>query len=710
MRRLLGPAVLLGLATLLALLTIYRPSLSPPRLEERQREVAVAKGQVLVDTPKSVFIDGSQDPRLPSNLAMTYALFLKTDGARAQIAEALGLKPDAVAASGPFTELLDRAIIRRELPTAAQVKPTDRDHRIVLDFYGDRPVVTIYGQAPTPEEARKLVEATIAVLTHHVAASEREANVPEDVAAKLRPLGVYGGGVVDPGINLELAGLIFLLTLGLGGGLLYHRERVRRRGPPARRRRRGPALASMEPGEDDWPRTYRLLPWSVAAFLVMIFLVPFHAITLPIPIPMDGKLDRPVLGAVIMLWVGGYVVLKGPARPKVIFTRMHVAALAFLALACLGMVLNATGLIHLGEFTLGLKKLVLLGSYIVLLFVVASVVRPSEVPMFAKLIIGVSVLTALGTIAEYRFGYNVFYDLSDKLLPGDVAVPSDMLSKDAIGRLTIYGPGGHALEVATLLGMAMPFAVVEALRQKELRGRVIYGLVLAILLAGALSTEKKTAVVAPVASLVVLAAYRPTLIVRRLIPMGLVLGVLVAALSPGAVQSVFGQLGDFNNSRSTQDRTADYDGVTPDVTSHLLMGRGFQTYDHTKYRILDNEYLGLIVGVGLIGLLAYLAMIVATMSGAHALIRGRDPTRADLALACSGSVAVFAVATLLFDILARPHVAYLFFFLGGLVAVLRQQQPAREPARRVAWPPVRSRSHAAVGEGRTATPNPLSSA
>jgi hypothetical protein len=216
--------------------------------------------------------------------------------------------------------------------------------------------------------------------------------------------------------------------------------------------------------------------------------------------------------------------------------------------------------------------------------------------------------------------------------------------------------------------------------------------------------------VAPAASLLVLAAYRPTLIVRRLIPMGLVLGLLVGLMSPGAAQSIFSQLTDFNNSRSTQDRTADYDGVTPDVTSHLLMGRGFQTYDHTKYRILDNEYLGLVVGVGLVGLIAYLAMIVATMSGAHALIRGRDPTRADLALACSASVAVFAVATLLFDILARPHVAYLFFLLGGLVAVLRQQQAVKEPAAVPAWPPSRSREHVpARREGRTATPKPLNS-
>jgi hypothetical protein len=708
MKRLLGPALVLVLAFVLAFLTIYKLSPSSPYVEKRQREFAVAKGEVLIDTPKSALIDGSQDPRLPSNFAATYALFLKTNAARTQIGAQLGLPPGAVAASGPFTELVGREIIRRDLPTAAAIKPSERKHRIVLDYYGDRPVLTIYAQAPTTPEARALVEATIATLTKHVTTSERVSNVPDDVRATIRPLGVRNGGVVNPGINVQLAAIVFLLTLGIGGGILYANERTRRRGPPAPRRAGEPEETTRE-FIDDWPHTFRLLPWCVAIVLVMIFLIPFQAITLPIPMPMDGKLDRPVLAGIILLWVGSFIVLRGPARPNIVFTRMHIAALVFLAVACLGVVLNATALIHLEEFTLGLKKLVLLGSYIVLLFIVASVVRPSEVPKFVTLLIGVAALCAIGTIVEYRFGYNAFYEWSAKLFPGNVAIPGDLLGRDSLGRLTVYGPGGHALEVATLLGMAMPFAVVRLIKQPDLRGRVIYGLVLAFLIAGALATEKKTAAVAPVASLFVVAAYRPRLIVRRLLPMGLILGVLVALMSPGAIQSIVSQLSNLDGSRSTQDRTSDYDGVVPDVTSHLLMGRGFQTYDHTKYRILDNEYLGMIVGVGLIGLIAFVAIMLATMSAAHPVIRGRDPTRADLALGCSAAIAVFAVATLLFDILARPHDTYLLFFIAGLVAVLRQKQPASAPMPSSAWPPVRSRADQARREGRIAASKTLNS-
>jgi O-antigen ligase len=131
----------------------------------------------------------------------------------------------------------------------------------------------------------------------------------------------------------------------------------------------------------------------------------------------------------------------------------------------------------------------------------------------------------------------------------------------------------------------------------------------------------------------------------------------------------------FGNVRSSQDRTSDYDGVRPDVVSHLLFGRGYQSYDGHKYRILDNEYLFLIIGVGLIGLVAYLAILAAALSAAHGTARSRDPVRARFVLGAAGAVAVIGMATALFDVLSFPHVPYLLFFMAAIIVVLRE--PAR---------------------------------
>ena len=44
--------------------------------------------------------------------------------------------------------------------------------------------------------------------------------------------------------------------------------------------------------------------------------------------------------------------------------------------------------------------------------IVASVVRPGEVQAMLKFMLVLAVVMAVGMIVEYRFPYNVFYDLS----------------------------------------------------------------------------------------------------------------------------------------------------------------------------------------------------------------------------------------------------------------------------------------------------------
>ena len=45
------------------------------------------------------------------------------------------------------------------------------------------------------------------------------------------------------------------------------------------------------------------MPWIVAGFLAMVWLLPFDAIELPVHLPLDAKLDRLLLLLVGALWV-----------------------------------------------------------------------------------------------------------------------------------------------------------------------------------------------------------------------------------------------------------------------------------------------------------------------------------------------------------------------------------------------------------------------
>jgi O-antigen ligase len=686
-------AILVVIAMLAALLVGFRPSLSPPALHSRNVALGAAQAAVLVDTRNSqlaaIAPAGEDSTALAAQLAVSYALYLQSDRATSAIGEAVGLHGLSVAASGPFTLLLGRENLGPKLPTPPDPILVDHGYRLLLDVDGERPMLSIYGEAPTVGAAVKLVDAARALLMQHVRSEQPAQPGSRPVnAVLLRQLGPTTGGLVGGGARWQLMGLVFALAMALGASLLCARRERRLR--VARARADGAALDRLEdepPNSDDWPHTNRVLPWALAGFMVMLFLTPFDAIDLPVSLPLSSTLDRPLLVALATLWLLTLAIVSGAARPRVKLTRVHFAVLAFLGVCCLGVALNGGALASMDEISLVVKKLALLVSYILFFFVVASVIRPREVPRYAALMVALGVIVAIATVVEYRMHYNVFYSLWGKLLP--ITIPSDLDAPDSIGRLTVYGPTNQPLELAALLAMVLPFAVIGSIDAATRRRRLLYTIAIGLLLAGGLATSRKTSIVAPVGAILLLVVYRPRTIVRSLLGLALVLGVLVHFTSPGALGSVLTQLepGHVNNVLSTTDRTARYDAVRPDILSNPLLGRGYESYDPHKYRILDNEYLGLLITTGLLGILAYLAIFATMMSAAHRTIRGPDPRRASLALAAFAAVGVIALSSGLFDVLSFPHVPYLLFFIGAMIVALREHSPASQPVRRGAARP-----------------------
>ncbi|HEY3829184.1 MAG TPA: hypothetical protein VGL57_08315 [Solirubrobacteraceae bacterium] len=696
-------ALLVLLAALAALLSAYSPSLSPPGLHARSLSIGAAKAKVLLYTsaigsaPTTLGPQTRADTYLAAQSAVQYDLYLQSDEATSKIGREIGLHGQRVAASGPFTLLLGRQSVgvRSQPPDPRHV---NHSYRLLLDVDGANPVLTIYGQAPTARAAIAIVDAARGVLIGHVAEQETAQRRGNEEAAIVRPLGPSTGGLVDPGVQWQLMAFVFDLVLAIGGSLLYAFQQRRRRVLVARAavgsRPVGASGAEDELDRlddesfagDDWPHTTRLLPWGLAGFVAMLFLVPFQSIELP----GGANLDRPLLIVLVLLWISSLALLSGAARPRLNLTRVHFALFAFFALCCLGVALNGAALANMNEIGLSAKKLALLFSYILFFVVVASVVRPREVPRFVALMVGLGVVLALATVIEYRTHYNIFYSLWGKVLP--VTTPAELDIPDSIGRLNVLGPTDQPLELAALLAMVLPFALMGSIEASTRRRRVFYIIAVALLLAGGVATSRKTSLVAPAAGILLLSVYRPRTVIRSLLGLGLVLGVLVHVTSPGALGSVIEQLepGHLNTVHTTTDRVARYDAVRPDILSHLLIGRGYGSYDPHKYRILDNEYLGVLITVGLLGLVGYAAFLLAMMLLAHRTIRGPDPRRSGLALASLASVGVIVVASALFDVFSFPHVPYLLFFVGGMIVALRSPSPAAapasEPARRLRGP------------------------
>ena len=118
---------------------------------------------------------------------------------------------------------------------------------------------------------------------------------------------------------------------------------------------------------------------------------------------------------------------------------------------------------------------------------------------------------------------------------------------------------------------------------------------------------------------------------------------------------------------------SDYDAIRPDVFSHPAFGRGFGSYNHTSYRILDNELLTRLVESGIVGVLAFILIIVTILAVAAPIIRSRDPSRAPPALAIAAAAVPFLVLSALFDEMSFPHAPYALLTLAGLLAVLASE-------------------------------------
>lgn len=699
------------------MLSVCRVSLLPPGVEKRQIEIGAAAAHVLVDADRSFILSGASRNTDFSSLNSRAELFgnlIASPPVRALIARRMGVEAGEIATIARLTaEAPDAMSDAPSEQRADQIALSRRPYRLDLQTDPVRPVLSIYAQAPSTPAAIGLAEAAMAGLREHLTRRADMVGSPH-IFVRLDQLGPARGGVINHHMAPQIALLTFLVVFAACVGLLSIAVRVHRG-------RRAASRADRPPGRTgqahtlihrggDWPRTTRVLPWMVAAFLAMLWLLPFNTIELTASLPFDLKLDRIVLPFVLGLWALALAV-GGAGAPRIRATWIHVGIGAFGAVVGISIILNALSLNQALEFDLAVKKLALVLAYGLFFLVVSSVVRRSEIHAFLRYTLGLAVLAAAGMLWEHRVGYNIFYDLSDWVLPPIFEVgQAEAGFEDAKGRALTRGPGEHPLEAVAMLSMALPIAVVGMLRSARWRTTLLYGLAACVMVAALLSTDRKSALLAPLAVLLVIAYYRRADLLR-LAPVAAAGTLAVQLLSPGSLSSVLFQLRpDQLGVDTVSDRAADYDAVRPDVWTNLLFGRGYGTYDPSSYRVLDSEVLNRLVDTGVIGLLFLLAMLLSIALTASGPIRSGDPVNSAVALAIAPAAAAFLVLAFLFDVGGYPHPPYILMSLAALLAVLvsspevcRSRSDERRrpmPLREVVAPPPARGARRAPAEGQ----------
>lgn len=718
-RNLLIVAASALIALALAGASVSRVSVLPPKLEQRDFQTAGATTHVLIDLDRSRITD--------RDALWDYFNTLETRaGALAQLmASATGVKyigrraqvpPDEIAAVAPITAgVVDVLREPGSEQRARQILLEKKPYRLEIQSRPDGPVLDIYSQAPSTAQAERLADASIEGLRDYLRALASRRGAGPDIPVHLNQLGRARGAVLTPGMELKVATLTLLLAFAVAYGGLRGLVAIRlKRGrgpqePPDSWSRRGvverglTAATSHEPRapsvppvtplpnaggavalpavgprlglygiaarDGNWPRTTRVLPWMVAAFMTLLWLVPFDSIQLNVSSPIDLKLDRLVLPIIAVTWLLS-LASAGRGAPRLRLTWVHGAVGAYVIVACLSVILDAGTLSQALELDTSFKKLPLLVAYLSLFVMMASIVRREEIGAFLKLTLLLAVICGLGMFWESRSLYNVFFDWSDKLFPGPFEVAIKDSGWDSAGRRVTHGPAANGLVAVGMLSMALPIAVLGAIQAKRVRGQILYGLATCVLIAALLATQRKTGVIAPLAGVLALAYFRRRELLR-LAPVAIVLVAVVLIVSPGTVVPVLDQFKpDRLEANTVVDRELDYDAIRPDVWSHFAFGRGYGSYQPIGHQVLDSEVLVHIVEMGVLGLVAFILLGVSVIASARATINSRDPILAPSALAGAAAAVVFLVLATLFDTMAWPQVPYIFLCFAALVAAL----------------------------------------
>jgi hypothetical protein len=733
-RRTPSVLVCVAVATLAAMASVTHLSLFPPSFGgARHLEVAGAATQILVDRRRSPLADRlaqTGDFVSLGSRSTLLAQLMTSAPVRAEIARHAGVPPAELSGVSPVTSNAPAVFNEPDFERRAdQIFRSGAPYQLNVQANPVIPGMSVYAQAPTVAEAQRLADAAAPAMRAYLRRQALANGTDPRNQVTFEQIGPARGSVLNPGAAIEIGVFTFIVALAVCGFALALVRRGRLgwkaaapelpadepggggapSGSPARDDRPqrplwdtprpaggGSALAvapapaptvlaptlhsvtrtAVSAGRaaatraGDWPRTTRLLPWMLAGFMAVIWLVPFNTIQLTASLPIDLKFDRLILPGIVFAWVLA-LAAGGRGAPRLRVTGVHIALAAFVGCACLSLVLNAQALNHTLEFDRGLKKLTLILSYLSVFVMLASVIRRTEVRAFLNYTLGLAVVCALGTIWEYRFKYNIFYGLSDQILPGIFSVgTAEPGVADQIGRRLVRGPAEIPLETVAMLTLGLPIALVGVLDSPRTKQRVIYGIAACLLLAAAISTYRKSAFMAPIAVVLTLACFRRRHLLR-LAPLGVVGLAAVHVLSPGAFGSIVYQLrGDRLGVSTVSDRSSDYDAVRPDIWAHLAFGRGFGTYDHDIYRILDMELLGRLVQGGILGLASYLFVIGAVVAIGRRVVATGDPAITAVGLVAVSAAVGMLVLSTLFDAMSFPHCPYIFLFLAAFVAVV----------------------------------------
>lgn len=293
--------------------------------------------------------------------------------------------------------------------------------------------------------------------------------------------------------------------------------------------------------------------------------------------------------------------------------------------------------------------------------------------LLRRVLLVASVMAAIGVV-QFLTGFDPTRYLR---LPGLVQnhVEAGVGARSLFNRP--WGTAGHPIEFGVVLGALLPLALHYAFAAPAGWRKWLQWGIAALMAAGVAMSVSRSGVVALVVSVGVLAfVWRP----RRLLNMGVAAVGFTAVMwagVPGLIGTIRGMFANAEHDPSVMARKERVPIVFDYISEHPWLGHGFGTFSVEEYLLVDNEIFVTAISTGLVGLAAFVGLIVTGMALGLLvrMVAGDDETR-HLGQAIAGSLAGLLVCLYTFDAFHyRIFTAVLFLLLGAAGVLWRLERP-----------------------------------
>lgn len=228
-RRGLAAAILL--ASFVSLWSVCSISLTPPSIEPRALEIASATTRVLVDTPRSLVLDlsvQSGDIEAITDRALLVSNVMASAPVRGHIARRAGVPLAELKVASPITRDWPRPLAQSgEKRSTRDILRAPEEYRLNLRTNPTVPVIDLYAQAPTAELAERLADGAITGMRDYLRRVAADQSIPGAHQIRLEQLGRAEGEVINDGVNLTVAALVFLLVFAAACAAVLFSARAR---------------------------------------------------------------------------------------------------------------------------------------------------------------------------------------------------------------------------------------------------------------------------------------------------------------------------------------------------------------------------------------------------------------------------------------------------------------------------------------------------